>query len=428
MKFGIAKEIITPYFKTNMIGFAPCFGREFESIHDDIYARTLVLEDDNGNRLVLISLDLLFHDFSLTQKAQEFVSRVYGMPGDNVFIVYTHTHYGPSVKGYDLWHYSERYEEFLFERLTICVSKAFINMVEGSMQYNSVEGDWNISRRKMVDGECLYTPNPAGEKDNGLYIMKLVDCKGNIRAMLFNYSCHPSTMSANKYLSAEYPGRLCDLIESRIYGCTAIFFQGAGADTKLRNSTRGGRFIAGSFNDVDEAATAMADSVQRVLLEGSFIPIELELGAKQFIIPLPLEAYPKSFFESELAKYEKVQNYDLLVCCAKRVIESYDSMPDEIGLQGGVIRLNKNMAIFTMGGEPSFDVKVTLQKAFPEKNILFFGYCDSIAYVPSDRIIEEGGYEAEGSVTEYKLKGRIKPGVNELFQRYYTKALAIIGL
>lgn len=51
----------------------------------------------------------------------------------------------------------------------------------------------------------------------------------------------------------------------------------------------------------------------------------------------------------------------------------------------------------------------------PDATVLCFGYNDAIAYVPSDKIIEEGGYEAEGSVTEYRLKGRIAPGVDKIY-------------
>lgn len=88
-------------------------------------------------------------------------------------------------------------------------------------------------------------------------------------------------------------------------------------------------------------------------------------------------------------------------------------------------RLNPDFYIFSMGGEPVVSLQNALRDAFPSKRILCFGYNDAIAYIPSDKVIEEGGYEAgEGADLEYRLKGRCKLGVTGICVAGFGEAVA----
>jgi hypothetical protein len=94
------------------------------------------------------------------------------------------------------------------------------------------------------------------------------------------------------------------------------------------------------------------------------------------------------------------------------VLDKYDDMPDDIELRAGFAKLSENLYIAYMGGEPCYEVKQKLEALFPGVTLLFFGYADSTAYIPDDKIIAEGGYEAEGSAVEYGHKGSLKSGVD----------------
>ena len=96
VKFGAAKDIITPCIRTTLMGFWSGFRQTFLNIHDDLYVRTLLLEDGSlKTRLSFVSLDLCFHDDSLTEELRDYVNEKYGIPLDNLLITYTHTHFGP---------------------------------------------------------------------------------------------------------------------------------------------------------------------------------------------------------------------------------------------------------------------------------------------------------------------------------------------
>lgn len=436
--FATAKDIVTPSISMTMTGFGSVYGNPFQNIHDDLYVRTLVLKDDS-NTIILISLDLLFHDDSLTESVRAYAKDKYKVLGDHLLITYTHTHYGPTVKGYDIIFHREEYENFLYDRIVQSIDRAFLNFHEGTMEYSSVEGEWNMSRRLMVDGKMEFTPNPDGDRDKSIYLLRLKDLEGKIRGMVMNFACHPSNLNAYRSLSSEYPGRLCHLVEANNYGCTALFFQGAGADTKLKMGAKSSKFHQISHAECNEVASSMALRIQETLLSGTWEKIVPKLSGKMFQIEMPLDVYPLSFFEGELESLrgDSKERFHKSMVDPDRyggphlrwgrvqyIVDNYSHMPDYMMLNCGVIRLGEGYYIFTVGGEPSFDVKRVLKSVVPEDTMLFFGYNDAIAYVPTDKLLDEGGYEAgDRSVTEYRMKGKFKKGMDGRFCQSFKEAL-----
>ena len=242
-QIGIAKEIITPPFKT-CLACSQYYGKPYMEIHDDVYVKALILFDGINYGLI-ISFDLLFHDRSLNNSLKYYAFEKYNIPSEHTIICYTHTHNSPSSMGYDSHNASDEYEEFLLNRGKMCIDRAFTNIFEGSLHYGSAEGDWNINQRLNVDGKVEMKPNLDGPRDNSIYFLVIKDRDNKIRAFLLNYACHPVHYPAPTMLSAEYPGRLCQLLEAKYYGAIAMFTQGAGADSRPRGTAKAGKLKPG---------------------------------------------------------------------------------------------------------------------------------------------------------------------------------------
>jgi len=370
---------------------------------------------------------------------RDHAAQKYGIPRDHVLAAYTHTHYGPAVKGYDFQFYTREYEDFLILRATQCMDRAFLNQYEGSMAYCSVDGDWNISRRRLENGTAEFKPSPDNERDSRLYLMKLCDASGNLRALVTSFACHPSNLGEYRMLSGEYPARLCAFLEAQSYGCTAMFFQGSGGDVKLKIGAGSDKFHPISYEECNETAMAMARSAQEALGSARWKNLEPALSGRAFRLRIPLRVYPRSFFEEELRSYSgnadtrfdkalidpRTYSGSLLMwACAEYVLDHYDELPDTLDLDCGILRLSHDFFLFTMGGEPSYDVKRVLQQLLPDGDMLFIGYTDAVDYIPSDKMLRQGGYEAGGrSVTEYRLKGECAPGIDQIFLESFGKAL-----
>ncbi|MDF2671051.1 MAG: Transcription-repair coupling factor [Paenibacillus sp.] len=420
MRFGMAKDIITPDQLTFMGGYSTFFNKPFQGIHDDLYVRALYMED-GLNPLLFVSLDLLFHDYSLTTRLQEWVEEQYEIPQHSLFLGYSHTHGGPALQGYDdASQHSEAYESFLFDRIKSCIARAMVNRFEGTLEHGSVTGDWNINRRRLIDGEMQNSPNPEGEKDDRLHVLRVLDSTGRTKAILFNYACHPVTVRDTLQLSGDYPGRICHLLEAEYFGALGIFFQGAGGNTRPKATAYGGSFITCTYDEVDEMAASITLSIKRLCsTSGALTPAKLDLAARQFSIRLELEPFSK---EHVTKLFEDPASWPGLKGMAAKVLNNYDAMEEHIWLPAGLVRLSSSLYIAYMGGEPCYEVKRKLELLFPDITLLFFGYADSTAYIPDDKIISEGGYEAEGSAVEYGLKGSLKAGIDQSMAKAFAAA------
>ena len=296
----------------------------------------------------------------------------------------------------------------------------------------------------MVNGVAEFRPSPDGEVDKNLYMLKLEDETGKMRALVLNFGCHPSNLSAYSVLSSEYPGRLCQRVETEFYGCTALFFQGFGADSKLKIGMKSSGFKGISYEDCDEVALSMTERIKKKMLENDWKELPIDLGSRIFKLDLPLEINELEYYKEVSAAHAtkpgehfvKVpgsvnttsrNSNNLFWACADYVIDNYDNLPESIDLNCGVVRINPNFYIFSMGGEPGCNIGTILRQNMPDIDIMCMGYNDAIAYIPSDKMITEGGYEAgdreNRSIPEYRLKGSVKHGVDKIYCDGFKKVI-----
>ncbi len=418
MRFGSGKDIITPDIKMHMGGYASIFGKYMNTIHDDLYVKTFIMQDD-GNTVVLISLDLIFHDYDLTLKIGEYVQDRYQICKDNVFLTYTHNHAGPVTRGYDPAQVDPKYEAFLESRIKSCVDRAFLNMFDGEIYFSSIEGNWNINRRRKENDVVVGGPNPLGIKDNKMNILKICDKNNDMRILTLNYACHPVTLGDTLDLSSEYSGRLCEILEAEFYGSTTIFFQGAGAHERPVITVVGNVFKKATFDETDDFANILANNIKKALYTDMPKKIDLSIKVKRFTIPLDIDPLSKD----ELRK--RIEGNDKMVSrTSAYVLDRYDETDDVINLNAGIIQINKDIYIAYLCGEVCYEVKQVIENVFKEKLVLLFGYGDSTSYIPGDKILIEGGYESRGTVGGFCMKGRYKIGMDKRISDAYKKNLS----
>ncbi|MCE5241406.1 hypothetical protein LLH23_23320 [bacterium] len=417
MRFGVARDLITPPFMMNMAGYGTRRDRGFETIHDDLFVRALTL-DDGRRRAALLTFDALFHERSFTDRLAAYAREKHGVPPELLVVSWTHSHAGPATADYDPGQESPEYEAFLWERTIACLDRAFLNSFTGRLSVGSVEGDWGMSRRKCVDGKFVNAPNYTADHDRKMDLLRLHSADGAERAVMLVWSCHPVTMGARMNLSGEFPGRLCQLVEAGMYGTQCLFFQSAGGDSRPSIVAAGDTWRTGDFSDVDQMGHAMAEAVQGALRDAPFAPVEFSLAGRSFVVNLDTETYPREFFEPYAANTDATSHR----VWAQWTLDHYDTSEPVLPLHCGLIRLGDGLFVAHMGGEVTYEVKQVVAAALAPARVIFIGYTDDCAYIPGDRIIAEGGYEAEGSVVEYCLKGAIKPGVNAKVTEAFQEA------
>ncbi len=84
MKIGVGETLITPHENILLRGFAR--SQVATGTHDELYARSLYVEDTDGFAVVLMTLSLVYIDRELLLLIRENVSNETGIPEDHTVI------------------------------------------------------------------------------------------------------------------------------------------------------------------------------------------------------------------------------------------------------------------------------------------------------------------------------------------------------
>ena len=100
LRGGAATATITPPLGIPLAGYY--HRRGSESIHDDLYARAMVIEKD-GVKVALVALDLISTRRGFVEEARVEVEKLTGIPAGHIMISATHAHTGPVLSGSKLY-------------------------------------------------------------------------------------------------------------------------------------------------------------------------------------------------------------------------------------------------------------------------------------------------------------------------------------
>jgi len=425
MLFGTAKELITPH-KPIPLACVGGAADPFHRVHDDVYVRTLVLEE-GGNKVAFMSFDLLFHDRSLNDPLEAYAQSTYGIRPGGLIITHTHAHTAPATNGYN-WYTDPNYEVFLLERAKVCLDRAMASLIPGTLECGCFEADYNISRRGKVNGVYTIAPNFDYVHDREFMLLCVRDQAGTLRSVMMNYPCHPVFYPTRDELSGEFPARVCHYIDAHYYGCMSLYTQSSAGDVRPRPTaqpTEDGSYAFGPMDfaavdafaaDMSRGVTAFIDGQGCHKIEMSALP-----GCCAFTIDLPMDPAPFSYFE-EMAKVFENAEPGIFKNNTQYIINGgYEEMPHSLTLHCQIIRLSEDYYIATVGGEPCYGVKQAIVAAFGGKQVMFIGYTDACAYLVDDVLLEEGGYEPEAYL-EYRLIGPLKKGVTALYTQGFAEA------
>ena len=206
-------------------------------VNDSLYAKALVLQS-RDTKLVILTMDVLSigRSTSFTIQAlsdlRNMIRKEYGIDGEKVLINASHNHCGGKVP------------EDIAMRAFMAVRKAFNNLEP--VKIGSGTGSENrisMNRRvKLSDGKVFTirqaSPNMpdemitgVGETDNEIGILRIDRMDGSVKAVVYNFACHPYTGVPNGGITAEYPGFASGVIENNAGNSSMAFFlQGAAGD------------------------------------------------------------------------------------------------------------------------------------------------------------------------------------------------------
>ncbi|MBN1292712.1 MAG: neutral/alkaline non-lysosomal ceramidase N-terminal domain-containing protein, partial [Candidatus Latescibacteria bacterium] len=224
IKVGMGEAIITPQ---NPVGVPMAgYSRKGPStgVHDDLYARSLVIEGEDGASVVLMTVALVNLNGPISLEGiRAGIKEKTGIPENNILISCTHTHSGPSI-----WGAGEEYQKFVQDRCVESAVNAWETRVPGRIGTGStVCLDLGKNDRRMEYGGLHPDPEVA--------IIKVEDARGKLIGVAFNYGCHPSTLDLhNLEFTEDWPYYSIKGIKEKIGDDVWVaYYQSAQGDVKV---------------------------------------------------------------------------------------------------------------------------------------------------------------------------------------------------
>jgi len=398
---GQARGDITPRESMWMSGYA-ARNRPSEGAVHELWCKALALEDPAGGRALLVSLDLCGIDRELSLGIREAIGSRHGLTRDRIVLACSHTHCGPVVGTNLITMYQiddaerakiEAYTRFLAETVAATAERALGDLEEARLAWESGRCDFAVNRRNNPEQEVPGLRARlalAGPVDHDVPVLRVTDLDGRIRAVVFGYACHCTVLDFLKFCG-DYAGFAQIALEAKHPGATALFVAGCGGDQNP---------IPRRKLDLAEAyGNQLAAAVARVL-ESPMRPIEgpLQTADREIELafgPLPTRDQIESAVQSSNF-YEASRARRLL-----QTIEDRGKLPESYPYPVQVWRLDELAWVF-LGGEVTVDYSLRIKRNVGSSRTWVSAYCnDVMAYIPSLRVLKEGGYEGASSMLYY---------------------------
>jgi hypothetical protein len=228
---GFSKVEITPAVGTPLAGYAKRKGKPSVGIRDPLYARVLALSDGEDT-IVLISSDLLIFPQPLAERILEKLSSQLKVPRSSLFLMATHTHSGSGSIGHGFLHervfgpYRSQVVEGIVGRIAWAAQQAIEHKqpVHFGIRQGSLS---DLTENRMV---------PGGAVDPTVQVFFMESQQGAPLGVLVNCAAHPTLLEARDLrFSADYPGRLAQVIESQLPGAVCLFANAAAGDVRPKD-------------------------------------------------------------------------------------------------------------------------------------------------------------------------------------------------
>jgi len=377
-KAGAASVLITPERPMRMSGYG---GRTepAEGTEQDLLAKALAVEDRDGARVVIVTMDLIGVIERLRTAVAEKVQQKYELSPQALLMNASHTHCGPAY-GRDE---NADYLESLTEKMVDLVGQSLDGLEPASLSYGHARCGFAMNRRTPTENGYRNHPNPDGPVDHTVPVLRVDSPEGELRAVLFGYTCHNTTMGFRRWLG-DYAGYAQEYFQKDHPDVTAMFMMGCSADQNP--------YPRSELHYAQKHGRSLATAVERALEGGQ------KTRFHQRAIEGPLRSVLETV-ELESAKEGRPNR----------------AYPVQ------VVRFGGDLSIIALGEEVVVDYALRLKRELAEPDgpaIWVAGYSNSYDdYIASKRVLEEGGYEAKCCPWKPTLEERIVGKVHELYAK-----------
>ncbi len=392
---GVATTTITPKSNMWMAGYGarthPSTGTAQE-----LNAKALALADAQGGRFVFLTIDAIGVPRELRKTVERRLAAAAGLRPDQFVIAASHTHSGPEFRagrvapdGRGSVEAAAAYLVYLEETIAALAVRALETLAPATLSYARARAGFAMNRRlPRADGQFTNAPNPDGPVDHDVPVLRVEGGDGRLRAILFGYACHNTTLTQVNYeFCGDYAGFAQQYLEADHPGATALFITGCAGDqnpyprSTLAHAQVHGRTLATAVD------AALGTRAKR--LTGSLRSAYGEIDLHYSAVPT------RADYERRLTGKDKLEAQH-----ARRMLDRWDRegrLPETYSYPVQVVRLGDELRLIALGGEVVVDYSLRLKRELGGSGSLWVAAYsnDVLGYIPTERVLREGGYEGK---------------------------------
>jgi putative membrane-bound dehydrogenase-like protein len=401
---GVARIDISPTNAVRLMGYAARADIAAPTnVLQRLHARALAI-GEGSNAVVIVTIDNCILPGALTSEIRARVAARTGMGTNQIALAVTHTHSAPCLTGAAPNIFArdisppdqaeiDTYTRYFAGKVEESILTALNSRQPAQLAWG--QGRVGFARNRRT---------PGGPVDHSLPLLRISGPDGRLRGILVNYACHCTTLSGDFNAShGDWAGVAALDLEASFPGATALVAIGCGADSNPDPR--------GTVALVEQHGRSLANEARR-LIELPLTPLANAPVARLETIELPFQPhFSRGQWESRARTAGIVGHH------ARRWLARIDAgNPPATTLPYPVqsFAFGDQLAMVFLGGEVVVDYSLRLKTELDSARLWINGYANDVpCYIPSRRILREGGYEAESSLWYYDRPQQLDPAIED---------------
>jgi hypothetical protein len=394
-RVGLARVKITPDRPVPMAGYA-ARTKPSEAVADDLSVKVMVLQDRDGHKAAIVTSDLIGFPATVAEPICERIEKKTGLTRGQVLLNSSHTHAGPQVTlrapkdapaaGDALR--AVDYTRDLQDKVVEAVAAAAGRLEPARLSWGTGVVHFVMNRREFTPSGIILGTNPRGLADRSVPVLRVESPEGKPLAVLFGAAAHNTTLGADNYrISGDYAGYAQAHVEGKFPGAQAMFVLGCAGDANP--------YPRGTFELARKHGEALGEEVGRVL-GGKLRPVAGPLRTAFARADLPLQT---DLTREELQKLAADKRNAKSTGAGQLLarLDRGEKLPTHYTAPLAVWQFGPDLTLVGLSGEVVVDYVTLLEKALGPTQLWVAGYSNDVfGYLPSARVVAEGGYETRG--------------------------------
>jgi len=396
---GVACVDITPDYPIRLSGYL-ARKSECQSVAQPLWAKALALGSDSEGPALLITVDNCGVPGAIRDELLRRLGR--RVKPERLAVCSSHTHSAPCLAGNLPTLFGEpippehqaridRYTRELTDALERVARAALRDRRPARLHFGRTTVGFAANRR-----------TPGGPVDHDVPVLVVTDASGRLRAVLANYACHCTTITSEfNQICGDWAGYAMEYLQRDHPAATALVTIGCGGDANPSPRS--------SFALARQHGQTLATAVN-TLLAGPLTPVRGPLVCRTQTVALPFDPLPTRAEWEARAKDPGPIGYYARFNLAK--LDRGETLPTRLPYLVQTWTFGESLAMVFLPGEVVVDYALRLKRELDARRLWIHAYANDVpCYIPSERVLREGGYEGGGAMVYYDKPNRFAPGL-----------------